>query len=421
MQVTVHPSKLQGTTAVPPSKSMAHRMLICAALGGGSVRGVRPSADIDATTAALRQMGAEFTQAGDALQVRPMPPLAAAAGDVNCGESGSTLRFFIPLCSLPGKPVTFTGAPRLFARPLGAYADIFSGQGLRFELDENSLTVQGPLRSGEFSLRGDVSSQFISGLLFALPLLQGDSIIHIAPPFESHSYVELTRSAQALFGVHSTWADDTTLHIPGGQRYTPTVCTVEGDWSQAAAPAVVAAVLGGISIAGLLPNSQQGDKAILEILRRCRADIKWENDVLKIIPPAEGLAAPGDVDIADCPDLGPILCTLAAFCRGTTRLVNAGRLRTKESDRIASMQAELGSMGVHIESTEDTITIEGGKALLPNITTQSHNDHRVVMAVSAAALCAGMAVKINDAEAVNKSWPTFFEDIATLGAQFSFD
>jgi 3-phosphoshikimate 1-carboxyvinyltransferase len=366
-------------------------------------------------------MGAEFILDSGALQVRPMPPLAAPVGDVDCGESGSSLRFFIPLCSLSGKPATFTGAPRLFARPLGAYADIFSKQGLRFELGENSLTVQGPLNSGEFSLRGDVSSQFISGLLFALPLLRGDSTVYIVPPFESRSYVELTRSAQALFGVHSTWARETTLKIPGGQRYTPTVCTVEGDWSQAAVPAVVAAVRGGISIAGLLPNSQQGDKAILDVLRRCGADIKWENNVLKINPPAKWLAAPGDVDIADCPDLGPILCTLAAFCRGTTRLVNAGRLHAKESDRIVSMRAELGTMGVHVESTEDTVTIERSAALLPNAAIQSHNDHRVVMAMYAAALCAGVPVTMDGAEAVNKSWPTFFEDFTGLGAQITLD
>lgn len=418
MQMSLQPGPIGGSLAVPPSKSMAHRLLLCAALGGGQVRGVRPSADIAATMGALEKLGAGFVSGKEEIQVAPLQPGAAATAPLDCGESGSTLRFLIPLCALGQTPITLVGAPRLFARPLDVYEEIFAGQGLAFQLSATGLTLQGPLRSGTFALRGDVSSQFISGLLFALPLLPKDSKLEIVPPFESCSYVELTRQAQALFGVRSTWQNDHTLHIPGGQRYTAAACTVEGDWSQGAVPAVVAALRGGIGITGLSAESAQGDKAILEILRRCGAGVEWQGETLRVTPPVNGLVSSGDIDLADCPDLGPILCALAAFCRGDTRLVNAGRLRIKESDRIASMQQELGKMGIPATSTEDTVTITGAASIQPNALTQSHNDHRVVMALCAVALGAGVALCIGEAQAINKSWPSFFEDFAQLGAQF---
>lgn len=418
----IQPSKLAGTMQVPPSKSMAHRLLICAALAGGTsvVQNLSNSVDISATTQALMQLGAQITT----VQNAPSAAITGTGGHfslpraaVNCQESGSTLRLLIPLFSLLGQPVQFTGAKRLFQRPHSVYAEIFAKQNLLFSQSETSLTIQGPLKSGEYSLAGNVSSQFISGLLFALPLLPQASTLNIAPPFESRSYVELTRHAQSLFGVHSRWQNSHTLHIPGGQQYIPAHCTVEGDWSQAAVPAVLGALLGGISVAGLSPTSPQGDKAILEFLARCGATITWQDGLLALAPPAAGLAAPGDIDMADCPDLGPMLTALAMFCHGTTRLVNAARLRIKESDRIATVETEFAALGANLSSTADTLTIHGPAHLLPGKTAHSHNDHRVVMALTAAALAGDIPLAIEGAEAITKSWPGFFEDLQTIGAK----
>ncbi len=431
-----NPQLLRAATA-PPSKSMAHRLLICAALtqGGSRVANLAHSADIDATAEALRALGAGVDWQGDTARVMGAPPVVSgreAAGDpsqpgpsVNCRESGSTLRFLIPLFAMRGGETLFTGAPRLFQRPLGAYADIFRAQGLPFQLlpDGSGLRVGGPLHGGACTLPGDVSSQFVTGLLLALPLLPGESTLRIAPPVESRAYIDLTRHAQRQFGVFTNLdvePDGTlVLQIPGGQPYRRANTLVEGDWSQAAVFAAIAAAGGagaGVDVAGLDVRSFQGDRIILDILRACGARAGFEGGALHIRPPADGpLVTPGDIDLSPCPDLGPILCALALFCRGTTRLVNAGRLRLKESDRIATVQAELQKLGGRITSTADTVTIEGGHPL-HTATLHAHSDHRVVMAAAAAALCAHIPVAIEGAEAVAKSWPTFFEDLAALGA-----
>ena len=419
------PSSLAGSIAAPPSKSMAHRLLIAAALAGGGqeaslVRGLDYSADIAATLQALRVLGADIACEGSTAHVvgvlrqgfYPAPTV------VDCNESGSTLRLLVPLFSLSGKEVHFGGAARLYARPQSVYQSIFAEQKLIFEVSPTGLRLQGALRPGDYHVPGDVSSQFISGLLFALPLLPGDSRLLVAPPLESRSYIELTREAQRLFGVHSHWQDDYTLLIPGGQQYTPGSHIVEGDWSQAAVPAVLAAcACPDIRLQNLSPTSPQGDRAVLGILQRCGAVAQWQGDTLHLSSPA-GLTSPDEIDLADCPDLGPMLCTLALFCKGTTRIVNAGRLRIKESDRIAAIETELRKLGADISSTQDSITINGGKPLAPGAVFSSHNDHRIVMACAAAALIAGLPATIENADAVSKSWPSFFDDIAALGAKW---
>ncbi len=435
MTVQILPGKPAGVMRVPPSKSMAHRLLVCAALARGAsrVENVALSADIMATMGAMRALGAGMQYSGGNVAVDGAADTFLGEGSgraadrakeqsfgkitapVDCGESGSTLRFLIPLFSLADGPVTFTGAARLFQRPLTVYEEMFREQGLVFAPGSESLTIQGPLRSGRYALAGNVSSQFISGLLFALPLLAGDSVIQVAPPFESRSYVELTRTAQAMFGVESRWQDENTLVVPGGQRYRPRQVVVEGDWSQAAVPAVIGAVCGGVSVSGLSQESMQGDKVILQILQRCGAEVGWREGLLTVAPGKAGLAAAGEVSLADCPDLGPVLCALALFCPGATKFVDAGRLRIKESDRIFSVESELKKLGGRLSSGADSIVVEGGGALLPNKTTISHNDHRVVMAIAVAAVCAGVPVTIEGAEAIQKSWPSFFEDLAEIG------
>lgn len=403
---------------VPPSKSMAHRLLACSALADGPshIANLSHSADIDATAAAIHLLGADIEWEGTNAAVRGYAPGRYRPEEpIDCGESGSTLRFLIPIFALLSEPVTFIGAKRLFERPLGPYEAIFRERGLLFDRGQTSLTIEGPLPSGDYTLRGDISSQFISGLLFALPLLEGDSTITIKPHFESGAYVTLTRWAQERFGIYNVWTGPFTLMVPGGQRYGPADLTVEGDWSQGAVFAVIATVRGGFSIAGLDAESAQGDRVILELLRKCGAQTTF-CDTLNITPPKGGLRSPGVVDLSGCPDLGPVLFSLAALCRGTTRFVNAGRLRGKESDRIGTMERELKKLGVPAASTADSLVIEGGAPLKDGLTVDAHNDHRVAMALATLAICAGISLTIEGAECVEKSWPHFFDDLKALGA-----
>lgn len=436
MRAVLQPSILKGSILVPPSKSMAHRLLICAALAKGKshIHNLEFSADIQASVGALRLLGADIDCGSDEAVVvgtacgHSATPLSdsrnfrAEAHPVGCNESGSTLRLLIPIFALTAGPISFVGAPRLMDRPLTEYKAIFEKQGLFFGFDDGRLLIGGPLRASDFKLRGNVSSQFISGLLLALPLMDADSTITIIPPFESQGYVALTRRAQEYFGVTTAWIDEYTLLVPGRQHYEARDALVEGDWSQGAVPAVIAAVSGGdIDICGLTSDTSQGDRVILDVLRACGAEPSIHHNILRVTPPLNGLYAPGEVDLANCPDLGPILCTLAAFCEGATRIVNAGRLRIKESDRIEATQAELKKLGVHIRSTEDTITIEGGYPLQSSEVLKAHNDHRVLMAEATAALCAGIGATLYDAEAVSKSWPSFFNALQGLGAKVTLE
>lgn len=335
---------------------------------------------------------------------------------VDCCESGSTLRFLIPLASLTGQEVTFVGRGRLMERPQSVYEALYREQGLRFVQSPSGLTVEGALSSGDYTLAGNVSSQFISGLLFALPLLSGNSTLHLIPPVESRSYIDMTRSVQAAFGVTSRWVDETTLEIPGGQAYRPCDYTVEGDYSQAAFPAVLGAVTGGVTLTGLAEPTLQGDAAILDILRRCGADFsRTEQGIVFRKAPLHGT----DIDLADCPDLGPVLMVLGLFCEGQTVIRNAERLRIKESDRIEAMETELRKCGGVLSSAGGTITIEGcaGALHAPDGVLSGHNDHRVVMSLSVLALAAGLRLPIDGAEAITKSWPNFFTAIKPLGAE----
>ena len=282
-----------------------------------------------------------------------------------------------------------------------------------------ALTVEGALKSGEYELAGNVSSQFISGLLFALPLLAGDSTLHLIPPVESRSYIDMTRSVQAAFGVQSHWLDENTLAIPGGQHYHPCDYTVEGDYSQAAFPAVLGAACGGVTITGLAPETLQGDAAILDILRRCGAVFTRTAEGISFEKaPLHGV----DIDLADCPDLGPVLMVLGLLCEGTTVIRNAERLRLKESDRIAAMEAELRACGGVLESEGGTITVHGcaNRLHAPAGALHGHNDHRVVMSLSVLALSTGIPLTVDDAEAITKSWPNFFEAIKPLGAEVEY-
>ncbi len=417
----IEPGRLAGTAAVPPSKSAAHRAVVCAALAAGTshIGNVEFSQDILATLGAAQQLGAKVERGEHELTITGRgnaDGFATITRPVFCNESGSTLRFILPLFSLTAQKVRFTGAGRLMQRPQEIYAQLFERQGLRFEQNEQGITIFGRLCPGTFTLPGNVSSQFISGLLFALPLLGGTSTLHLLPPVESRSYIDMTRSVQAAFGVTSRWVDKTTLEIPGGQAYRPCDYTVEGDYSQAAFPAVLGAVTGGVTLTGLAEPTLQGDAAILDILHRCGADFsRTEQGIVFRKAPLHGT----DIDLADCPDLGPVLMVLGLFCEGQTVIRNAERLRIKESDRIEAMETELRKCGGVLSSAGGTITIEGcaGALHAPDGVLSGHNDHRVVMSLSVLALAAGLQLPIDGAEAITKSWPNFFTAIKPLGAE----
>lgn len=411
MLARIQPSRLQGSVTVPPSKSMAHRALLCAGLAAGTtqIQGILPSQDMEATCRALTALGASIARQGSLARVqgvagRPKAP----QGPVDCGESGSTLRFLIPAFALASAPARLTGRGRLPQRPLGPYGAIFHGQGLPFVQDETGVSFQGPLAPGDYTLPGDVSSQFISGLLFALPLLPGDSHIRIQPPFESRGYVNMTLQVMDAFGVQAAFLDGLTLRVPGNQLFTAPAAPflVEGDDSQAAFFLTLDAILGDVLVAGLSLRSIQGDRVMGEILARC-GHVPGQ-------PPRP--LAPFVADLGDCPDLGPILMTLGLFCQGESRLLNAGRLRLKESDRGTAMAQELGKLGGQASLAGDEIRIRQSR-LRPGPALSSHGDHRIAMALAVAALGARIPADIQGAEAVEKSYPDFWKDLAAIGAR----
>ena len=415
------PARIGGTVSAPSSKSMAHRAVLCSALAKGTshIENLEFSKDISATLAAAGQLCARVESGPADALVEGLGHFRPVFGPVDCCESGSTLRFLIPLASLTGQSITFVGRGRLMERPQSVYETLYREQNLHFEQANGQLTVAGSLRSGEYTLAGNVSSQFISGLLFALPLLAGDSTLHLIPPVESRSYIEMTRAAQAAFGVTSHWLDDTTLCIPGGQQYHPRDYIVEGDYSQAAFLAVLGAVKGGITLTGLAAETLQGDAAILDVLRRCGAKFtRTEAGLVFEQAPLHGV----DIDLADCPDLGPVLMVLGLLCEGTTVIRNAERLRIKESDRIAAMEAELRACGGVLSSEGGTITVQGCKPRLhaPEAPLSGHNDHRVVMSLTVLALAADIPLAISEAEAVQKSWPHFFDALKPLGVEVHY-
>ena len=427
MDARLYVSRLGGAATVPPSKSAAHRAVVCAALADGVSRitNIEYSQDIRATLGAAAQLGAKIREEERAVTITgrgSASGFATVTRPVFCNESGSTLRFMIPLFSLTAQKVRFTGAGRLFDRPQAVYQMLFDRQGLRFEQAVDGITVFGRLRPGGFTLPGDVSSQFISGLLFAAPLMESESTIEVLPPYESRSYVDLTIGAMQQFGVKVTARarknGSVIYRIAAPQGYTASDFAVEGDYSQAAFLAVLGCVVGGITVTGLNPDSQQGDKVILDILQRCGGKCRAVEGGYRF---ERSLLRATEIDLADCPDLGPILFTLGCFCSGETVIRNAGRLRLKESDRIEAMQSELQKMGARVQVDGDTVHITGVALHAPREPLYGHNDHRIVMALAVAACASGLPALLTGAEAVNKSWPAFWETLRGLGAKVEFE
>ena len=412
MQKTISPKAVSGSILIPPSKSVAHRALICAALADGQSRlsHLGDSDDMKATIGALSSLGASFERDGDTLTVTGtggVPKREQCTAD--CIESGSTLRFLIPVFSLCGGDVTLTGRGRLLERPQTVYETLFSSQGRSFFVDASGVHLYGAVKSGEITVDGSVSSQFITGLLFTLPLCDGDSVIRITPPFESASYVQITCDVLSRFGIVIEQVDAYTFRIPGNQRYRPCDMAVEGDYSQMAFFGVLGALCGEVRCKGLSPDSLQGDRVICEVLERFGAQVDRSSDCVCVRrAPLTGQV----VDLADCPDLGPILMVLASFADGVTHFLHAGRLRLKESDRIAAMEAELSKLGVNMSSDADSVTITSRRPMTAPCIVEAHNDHRIAMSLAIFARAAEYPVTIMGAECVNKSYPNFFEDLS---------
>ena len=404
MDLTIYPTRLHGTITPPPSKSQAHRLIILAALAKGknTIENFEPSEDLLATIRAMRALGAQIEIDGQTLHIHGIDPHSAWTKElprIDCGESGSTLRFLIPVALAVAGGGVFTGSERLMQRPLEPYFAIFRKQGIHYSLENNTLTVQGKLQPGQYHLPGDVSSQFFSGLLFALPLLNEPSVLIPEGRLESSGYITMTLHALSLFGIHipATMSIPPQYHIPAGSVYHPVSLSVEADWSQAAFWYAAAGIGNDITVSGMTNESFQGDRAILEY--------------------GAMLNATGDVsiDISDCPDLAPPLAVWGALREGQLRLTNAARLRLKESDRLAAITATLSAIGADIHADEDSLTICGKKTLAGGVTVDCHNDHRIAMMLAIAATRCDQPITLLGAHCVGKSYPCFWQDFTALG------
>ena len=394
MKVEIKKSTPNGTILAPPSKSMAHRMLICAGLSKGRsvIHSIAPSQDILATLDCLKALGASYTYEDNTVIIDRITSLSSADKTLYCRESGSTLRFFLPICLASEGKTTLFGSETLLKRPLNVYEDICQNQSIGFSNDGEKITVNGKLSGGEFTVAGNISSQFISGLLFTLPLLNTDSIIKIIPPIESMSYIKMTIDALKTFGVMVKWLDENTLSIKGNQAYMPKEVCVEGDYSNAAFFMAMNYLGGSVTISGLNESSLQGDKVCKELFE----SLDKEN---------------ATIDISDCPDLGPILFAFASAKNGGT-FTGTKRLKIKESDRASAMAEELQKVGVKVDVLEDTVIVNPISFHAPDEVLSGHNDHRIVM--SLCVLLTLVGGEIDGAEAVSKSMPDFFEYLEKL-------
>ena len=401
MKVTINKCTPSGCVAAPPSKSMAHRLLICGGLAQGKsvIHGIAPSQDVLATLDCLAALGAEYCYEGDTVTINGIGKPSHTNGGLYCRESGSTLRFFLPLCMFSDEKKSLFGSQTLLGRPLDVYKTIAQRDGIQFSNDGKEISVSGKLKGGEYTLPGNISSQFITGLLFALPLLDSDSTIKIIPPVESLSYINMTIDALKSFGVEIIQEDKYTLHIRGNQSFTPREVSVEGDYSNAAFFAALGHLGAPVSVTGLNAESLQGDKAYTELFRRLD----------------EGTP---EIDISDCPDLGPVLFAVAAAKNGAV-FTGTKRLKIKESDRGETMAEELRKFGTDVRIEENSVTVIPTAFTTPKEALYGHNDHRIVMSLSILLTLTGGS--IDGAEAVNKSMPDFFEKLQQAGAEIHYE
>ncbi len=419
--VTIHRTdRLQGQVSAPPSKAYTQRMVIAAALAHGTSKLLHPliSEDSEATLRAVTALGAKVDQTENCWTITGSAPKNVKKR-IDCGDSGATLRFMIPVAALAPGPSVFILGSGLANRPVQPLLDSLVKLGAQTHVEKNTskTTVQvegGGLRGGRTSMPGDVSSQFVSGLMFACPLAKADTQLTLTSLLESKSYVLMTENVLAKRGITVTISEDFShIKIPGQQTYEPLDVKVPGDFSSAAFLLAAAAITESkVTISNLDYGSIQGDKAIVRILKQMGVNCKVCEEQIEVAGTGNVLQA-SDVDARDIPDLVPVLAALACYAEGTTHIHDAERLRLKESDRLNALFMELRKMGAEIEMDESSLTIKG-PAKLHGATIESHNDHRIAMACAVAALRAEGETVIQDAECIRKSYPQFFTDVALL-------
>lgn len=400
--VIIRPRHLAGKVTPPPSKSQAHRLLLCAALAQGesTVKNIAFSQDIRATLGCMEALGARWNQISAncvSISGAPMDVWQGELPHMDCGESGSTLRFLIPIALAVAGGGVFTGRGRLMQRPQKPYFDLFDEKGIFYEQKENTLTVRGKLEPGEYRLPGDVSSQFFTGLLYALSLLDGPSTIISTTTLESVDYINMTIDAMAKAGVHVVQGSDKKSYYITPRKYKPLSDSVEADWSQAGFWYAAQALGSEVELEGMNHDSAQGDMVVARHFR--------------------SLTRTGEVtiDVSDCPDLVPPLAAMAAVRRGDTHIVNAARLRIKESDRLATVTATLNALGAEVEEFPDSLTIRGKDWLKGGVDVDCCNDHRIAMMAAIAAIRCENPITLLGAQCVNKSYPNFWEHYQMLG------
>lgn len=396
MKVKILPSKTSGEVSAPPSKSFAHRYLIGSVLSRGKcvIKNIADSDDISATLSCIEQLGGSVTKDGNIVTVIPTNEKQIENAVFDCKESGSTLRFFIPVVLATGaKNCTFSGSERLLARGIKEYEKLFENSDVKINSDKKSIEVNGKLTSGNYEISGEVSSQYTTGMLFALSVLDGKSTLKITGNAESRAYVDMTIKVLKDFGADITETEKNFFEINGKGRLSPGEFTVEGDWSNAAFLIALSRLLGTINVSGLNENSVQGDRFSSVAFDA----LDGEN---------------AEIDLKDCPDLAPILFSYAAYKNGG-RFINTRRLRVKESDRANVMAEEMKKFGANVKVYENSVEIEKTQLKPPIVPLCGHNDHRIVMALSV--LAAVFGAEIDGAEAVNKSYPDFFRVIKKAG------
>ena len=415
--VTINPGTLRGEVEIPPSKSISHRAIICAGLSNGvsTIENTGSSEDITATCAAMNSFGAEITKKNNSFIIKGSDKININNSYIDCFESGSTLRFLIPVALTGGGKVTFTGRGKLVDRPLMPYYDIFDEQKIKYKNvgGKLPLTIDGKLKPGDIKVNGNISSQFISGLLFALPLVDGDSKITITTEMESKPYIDLTLDALKRFGISIENNGYKEFNISGNQEYKAADLKIEGDFSQAAFWLASGALGSDVVCRGLNMDSHQGDKDILNVIERMGGNISIKDGRVKVCPSkTRGVI----VDASQIPDLVPVITVLAALSRGTTKIINAARLRFKESDRLTSISCELNKIGADIKEQEDGLIIEG-KDMLEGGRVDSWNDHRIAMAMAVASTRCKNQLVINNSDCIKKSYPEFWNHFRNLGGK----
>lgn len=420
-KIKITPSKLSGEITIPPSKSMAHRAIICASLSSESstISNIDFSEDIIATIDGMRALGADIKIEESTLYISGKNLLDNSAQikeikNIFCNESGSTLRFLVPISLINENRVRFTGKGNLGKRPLTPFYNIFDKQGIKYIYSDDvmDLMIEGKICSGEFELEGNISSQFISGLLFMLPLLKGNSKITITSPLESKGYIDLTLQMINLFGVSIINNNYQSFEIVGGQSYRGCNYVVEGDFSQAAFFLVAGAIGNDIVCKGLNINSLQRDKMALEFLQRIGAEIQINGSNISVTKnKLEAIVMDG----SECPDIMPVMAVVAALCKGTSMMINAGRLRIKECDRLMAITKELSALCADITELSDGLKIIGVDSFAGNTTVHSHKDHRIAMSIAIAATACNTPIILEEPDCVSKSYPSFWEDYKEMG------